>query len=193
MRRHKADSQREEPPVVKSEAICNEKMTGGESNKRKWKPGDLVLNMSSKNLSAHEKEVLQFGIKFSPYPSTVNTFQCLKDMRAFNRRMRLREFFIDSEKCEEEEGWMKTKKASAFTPPKNRETNLDSYLDIVNGETMKLLKIDSDAEWKNMSENQKHALEDLKKNKDITIKPADKGGALTVMDTEKYNEAIVSE
>ena len=81
--------------------------------KQKWKSGDLILNMSSKSLSAHEEEVLKLGIKFSPYPSTVNTFQCLKDIRSFNRRLRLKEFFLDSGTREEQPNWIKTKKASS--------------------------------------------------------------------------------
>ena len=148
--------------------------------------------MSSKELSAHEKEVLELGIKFCPYPSSVNYFQCTKDMRAFNRRMRLKEFFADSEDRENQNPpWMKNPKVSNFTPPKNRETNLDSYLDLVNSDTLKLLKTNNDEDWHNLTESQRQALEKLRKNKDLTIKSADKGGALTVMDTSGYNEAIV--
>ena len=82
--------------------------------------------------------------------------------------------------------WMKNEKVSNFTPPKNRETNLDSYLDLTNNETLKLLKTNSDEDWHNLTECQRKALEGLKKNKDLTIKSADKGGALVVMDTAKY-------
>ena len=106
--------------------------------------------------------------------------------------MRLREFFVDTEERQSHKPpWMKNERVSNFTPPKNRETNLDSYLDLTNNETLKLLKTNSDEDWHNLTEGQRQALEGLKKNKGLTIKSADKGGALVVMDTEKYNEAIV--
>ena len=137
--------------------------------------------------------MLELGIKFCPYPSSINYFQCLKDMRGFNRRMRLKEFFVDMEGEESQiPPWMKNEKVSNFTPPKNRETNLDSYLDVTNKETLKLLKTNSDEEWHNLTDLQRQALESMRKNKEIIIKSADKGGALTVMDTAKYNEAIMS-
>ena len=119
-------------------------------------------------------------------------FQYMKDSRAFNRRMRLKEYFVDSEEQEKQPGWMKnSRKPSAFSPPRNRETNLDSYLDLVNGETMNLLKIKSDEGWENLTQHEKQALERLRSDKGLTIKPADKGGALTVMDTSDYEEGIV--
>ena len=151
--------------------------------------------MSSKELSTSEREVLELGIKFCPYPPSVNYFQCLKDMRAFNRRMRLKEFFVDEDDKDKQDmapPWMRKERVSNFTPPKNRETNLDSYLDLINNETLRLLKTNSDQDWNNLTDLQRQALEAMQKNKELTIKSADKGGALTVMDTEKYNEAIRS-
>ena len=96
-----------------------------------------------------------FPFSLNPIPDKINTFQCLKDIRAFNRRMRLKEFFVDSENRERPPEWMKESKNSTFSPPKNRETNLDSYLDIVNGDTLKLLNINSDSEWSNLTNHQK--------------------------------------
>ena len=48
--------------------------------RNKWKPGDLILNLSRKQLTAHEEEVLKKGIKFSPYPKKVNMYQYIQEM-----------------------------------------------------------------------------------------------------------------
>ena len=40
--------------------------------------------------------------------------------------------------------------------------------------------------WNNLSDNQRKALIHLSNDKSITIKPADKGGTIVIMDTEKY-------
>ena len=40
--------------------------------------------------------------------------------------------------------------------------------------------------WNNLSDDQRKALIHLSNNKSITVKPADKGGAIVIMDTEKY-------
>ena len=58
--------------------------------------------------------------------------------------MRLKEFSIDSPPAEPRPEWMKEKKPSHFTPEKNRETHLDSYLDLITTDTLNLLKINSD-------------------------------------------------
>ena len=171
-----------------------EENTKGNSKtgRAKWKPGDLVLNLSKRDLTGHEEEVLKKGIKFCPYPEKINTFQYMKDLKAFNRRMRLKEYFVDSKERDMQPEWMKNnKKQSVFTPPRNRETNLDSYLDMINSETMDLLKINSDKHWENLTEHEKLALEKLRRDKGLIIKPADKGGALTVMDTPGYEEGIL--
>ena len=40
--------------------------------------------------------------------------------------------------------------------------------------------------WNNLSDDQRKALIHLSNDKSITLKPADKGGAIVIMDTEKY-------
>jgi hypothetical protein len=79
--------------------------------KKKWKAGDLVLNLSSKELTPSQKEVCCFGIKFCPYPVKINMFNCFKDIAAFCRRMRLKEYFLNSEPNERPE-WMKANRSS---------------------------------------------------------------------------------
>ena len=84
---------------------------------------------------------------------------------------------------------MKRTKGSKFTPQK-RDSHLETYLDLVSTETIKLLKIDSDSNWENMSLSQREALKKLKQDNSIIIKPADKGGAIVILDRADYEKAI---
>lgn len=161
-----------------------------EKRKEKWKKGDLILNLSDATLTGSEMELLKLGIKFCPSPSRVDYFRVFKDVTAFCRRMRLREFFVDAPALPPMPKWKKGMKNSHFNP-KNREANLETYLDLVSTETINLLKTNSDEHLKNMDLNKREALEKLKKNKNIILKNADKGGALVILNINHYNEAIL--
>ena len=147
--------------------------------------------MSSKMLNTHEEDILKKGIKFSPYPAKINMYQYVQELSAFQRRMRLREFFVDTDSKEETPEWMRVKKKSTFTPTKGRECNLDTYLEQVTTDTLKLLRVNSDANCENLTGKEREALEVLRKEESIVIKPADKGGALVIMDKVDYDEAVL--
>jgi hypothetical protein len=156
----------------------------------KWKKGDLVVNLSEKILTPSEKEVLSKGLKFCPYPDRINLFEYLKDITSFQRRMRLKEYFLDAETRDKRPEWM-GRKASSFTPPKSREANLEAYLDIVASETTKMLRTKTDENWDNLTQNERDTLNKLSKTRNLVFKPADKGGALVVMDREEYKNAML--
>ena len=86
---------------------------------------------------------------------------------------------------------MKVKKKSSFTPNKGRECNLDAYLEQVTMDTLKLLRVSSDTNCDNLTMKEREALEGLRKDESIIIKPADKGGALVIMDKVDYEEAVL--
>ncbi|GFR79239.1 low-density lipoprotein receptor-related protein [Elysia marginata] len=72
---------------------------------------------------------------------------------------------------------------SNFTPFSGRDSNLDTYIDIISKEIMTSKPRKT---FPNLRNGEKQALNDLKKNKNITIKPADKGGAVVVLNTSDY-------
>ena len=47
--------------------------------------------------------------------------------------------------------------------------------------------------WNNLTENQRTALRDLSRDESIGIKPADKGGILVIMDSDKYKAACLQQ
>ena len=58
---------------------------------------DLVVNLSSYQLTADKLKVLSKGLKFIPTPRNINKTEVLADIKKFGRRMRLNEFFHDRE------------------------------------------------------------------------------------------------
>ena len=98
---------------------------------------DLVVNLSSYQLTADEIKVLSKGLKFIPTPQNINKTEVLADIKKFGRRMRLNEFFhdreavsSDSEQSDHNNSYDKHSfhKPSNFTPKSGREPALDLYL-----------------------------------------------------------------
>ena len=85
------------------------------------------------------------------------------------------------------------KTASIWTAPHGRNNNLDSYIHKIENELDVLVHDLNTSKVKlhdNLSSNQRRALHDQKRNNDIEIKPADKGGSIVVMNKDNYIEEI---
>ena len=92
-----------------------------------------VVNISDVQLSPTEVTLLSKGVTFCPTPPKLDTFQLQNDLDNFHRRLRLKEFFYDSEDSDEE-AYQPTpfrQKKRKWTPPKNREPALESYIQTV--------------------------------------------------------------
>ena len=117
------------------------------------------------------------------------------DLTDFKRRLRLKHFFHDknekdntetdgnNENEDPDETTHRYKKTSTWTPPKNLDPALDSYIhnierDITNMQPTKI----SD----NLTTQERDALQKLTRRTDIVIKPADKGSGTVVMDKQFY-------
>lgn len=59
-----------------------------------------IINISQKNFSIHEIELLKRGLKFTPTPKK-NDVDVIKDTEEFCKKLRLREFFQNSENSDE--------------------------------------------------------------------------------------------
>ena len=74
-------------------------------------------------------------------------------------------------------------KPSTFTPNAGRDNALDMYINVINRE---LMTFTPKKTFPNLRNEEKKALKELRNNKDVTIKPADKGGAVVVLNTTDY-------
>ncbi|XP_060073403.1 uncharacterized protein LOC132553191 [Ylistrum balloti] len=104
--------------------------------------------------------------------------------RKSNRRVRLKHFFRNQPASEPQP----FRKASGWTPPSGIDSHLDTFLNIIT-ETIKT-EVAPRKVKNNLTKQERLALESLMNNVEIIIKPADKGGAVVVMDKTDYiNEA----
>ena len=74
-----------------------------------------------------------------------------------------------------------------WTLPEGRNQTLDLYIDCFRNKAQKeLQKLSKKKSTINLSDNEKLTIKTLRCNKTIVIKPADKGGAIVVMNEEDY-------
>ena len=138
-----------------------------------------VLNLSHRVLSEGEVSLLSKGLKFSPTPTGLNKAQLKADFDIFKRRMRLRWFFRDTDSNNLDKNSLKFKCKSSWSPS-NTDPLLESYLAQFEKE---VLSVQAEGKYhSNLSSSELTALNNLKCDRNIVIKEADKGSAVVVWD-----------
>ena len=140
---------------------------------------DIIVNLSDYELSDSEKSLLRKGLKFVPTPTSLNRTELAVDTKKYSRRMRLKEFFAGQQAPTTTNKYKK----STFTPAYGRDRTLDNYLQTLNNT---IQGMDGKKVRSNLTEDEKDALESLRKNTSIVIFPADKGGALVILNRSSY-------
>lgn len=146
-----------------------------------------VMNLSSITLSPDQMSALSKGLNFCPATGGFNEFQLFKDLDNFARNMRLREYFHDRPPTDEARTALPSHKH--WTPPTQRDTCLDMYIKAVHRDVRAAYQKQIPFRC-NITNKEKKALEELAGCPEIVIKPADKGGAIVILDKADYvNEA----
>ncbi|XP_066451040.1 uncharacterized protein [Eleutherodactylus coqui] len=147
-----------------------------------------VINLSSHNPTEVELSVLSRGLSFCPTKMFVKTELC-SDMEEYFRRLRLKEFFHNTEdtgllstQTEEKLG---AKKKSDWSPPPGRSPTLDKYIDSFRHKVQSTILDKQKKEAFNINMQEKRSNYALK-SKEITIKPSDKDGAIVLMNISDY-------
>ena len=144
-----------------------------------------VVNLSSVNINETEIKLLSKGLSFCPAPHKIDWIELKTDLSDFTRRLRLKGYFYGKESSEyynaEDDNPFKRK--STWTPDKNREPALDLCIHLI---TKDILNTKPLKTADKLTKQEREALKNLTERNDIVIKPADKGKATVIMDTEKY-------
>ncbi|GFR95206.1 flagellar protein FliL [Elysia marginata] len=150
---------------------------------------NTVVNLSHHALTDTQTEVLSKNLNFCPTPKNVNYVELSEDVHRFTRRLRLAEFFYDEETDSKENETTADDKdnqntddvtdtttkaplpsflytTSDFTPFSGRDSNLDTYIDIISKEilTSKPRKTSP-----NLRTGEKRPLTSLRKTKKISL------------------------
>ena len=152
-----------------------------------------VVNLSSHILSDHEHSILSRGLKFCSTPVSLDRLQLRTDLAKFARRLRLKlyhhkdesdvESRPDSSHTHELLNHPLLKKQSTFTPSPGTDLFLDAYIAAVDADIMNEI---TPKTYRNITSDEHKALHDLKTNRRIIIKEADKGSSVVIQDREQY-------
>ncbi|XP_033121407.1 uncharacterized protein LOC117120505 [Anneissia japonica] len=170
--------------------ICN---TTARTSGRESDSSKSVVNHSTYSPTPAELSVLYRGLSFCP-STNIDQIHLCGDLEAFFRRLRLKEFFhahgpaIDnSNRQQVTNPNLRTKRNDAnWTPTEGRNPKLDLYINCFrNRVRSEIINLKRKCNY-NLSPLERKAVETHKTNRDIVIKPADKGGATVIMNTGDY-------
>ncbi|CAJ0948237.1 unnamed protein product [Ranitomeya imitator] len=160
---------------------------------------ELVVNISSVVLSDVEVKVLSKGLSFCP-SNNPDWFGMEGDLQGYFWRLRLSSYFSDKADSLNADGGNVTKgftlrevglyNKSNFQPP-NRNHFVESYIELVQRDIEKMKNIFRPVTAQNLTSIERKTLNALAEKTLITIKPADKSGAVVVMDSSKYRAEIL--
>ncbi|XP_041439924.1 uncharacterized protein LOC121400598 [Xenopus laevis] len=137
-----------------------------------------------------ETAVLAKGLTFVPSTRT-HDFNMAVDNYKFTRSLRLREHYGCSLKGQAQDTTPPGYKLRNNFDPITHNTSLKTFSRMVNGAIR-----DTPAQIHNrgnLNKKEREALEQLKNNPSIIIKPADKGGAVVILDYAYYKSEICSQ
>ncbi|XP_072420898.1 uncharacterized protein [Chiloscyllium punctatum] len=141
------------------------------------------------DLPLHEdkRSVLSKGLTFIPLHSRINEFNTRRDIEQFFHRLRLRAYFHnqDSRPPSEDPFAHLQHTASTWTPCAGLLPALDLFISNCRRDINRL-NLSTSLPHSNLSPSQHAALQSLCSNPNLTIKPADKGGAVVVWHTDLY-------
>ena len=134
-------------------------------------------------LSEPEKAILSKGLNFVPIAKRTDKFLVKQDLEKFLCRMQLKAFFHDksnSNASSDKDVFQKlNNRKSKWTPPDSQFATVDFFLQKCWHDISKL-KFNHNSRSFNLKPDEWSALLNLRKRKDITIKAANKGGAVVV-------------
>ena len=148
-----------------------------------------VFNYSSIELNPAMEKVLDRGLNFCIQPLKLDLTQVLVDYKRFERTMIWIEYFYGDESPSIEKPIFKTMKTNL---PKNHKTpnGLKTYLNACRSE---ILDPQNRVKAKNnLPKDEMVALKELiqlQKERKITIKPADKGAGIVILNFESYDKS----
>ena len=133
-----------------------------------------VVNLSKRKLSESEISLLSKGLKFIPTSNTIDKAKLKIELEAIGRMLRLKWFFRDDEKKFNPDKF----KPKSTSKPRNKDAAIEIYL---SSREEKLMSIEIPKDkYNNLTREERGALFDLKNEKTMVIKGAEKVSAVVV-------------
>ena len=136
------------------------------------------MNLSSRNLTDSEISLSLKGLNFILTSNTIDKAKLTTKLEALGRILRLKLHFRN----EENEFELDQFKPKSNFNPRNKDAAIEIYMSSLEEKLIKL-EIPKD-KCNSLTSKERQALYDLKNNKNIVVKGADKGSAVVVWDRE---------
>ena len=139
-----------------------------------------VVNLSKRKLNGTDISLLSKGLNFVPTCNNMDKAKLKMELEAFGRMLRLKWHFRNENKDIHRDMF---KPKSKFNP-RNKDAAIELYLSSLEEKLMKV-EVPKD-KFNNLTNSERKALYDLKNDKSIVIKSADKGSLVVMWDREEY-------
>ena len=163
-----------------------------QKNRLKKQPITVVFNESKLILTQDMEKVLNRGLKFAITPLKLDITQVLTEFRRFERTMVWYEFWFGRKTEEAYKPPMFKAKKSNFPRNHRAPKGLNDFLAAVKSDIMD--PKNRNVVRSNISEGEKEALKELvklQKERQIVIKPCDKGAGIIILDFQEYLRACL--
>ena len=149
---------------------------------------NTVVNLSSRALTPSEESLLTKGLNFCPTPGEQLLAQKHDDLENFHNKLRWKSFFLNHELSADNFS-SAISRCKVFRPEKPpRAPPGSSHLETF--ATINEIELNRSRPFnpakQNLTRSERESIRSLMLDKSITIKPADKGGAVVVMNTSDY-------
>ena len=126
-------------------------------------------------------------MSFIPTPGIYSKIKLNDELQNFYCLIKLKAYFIDTESTTEKDGntILIPQKQKPWTPSQNHHS-IEAFIDLVQHDINDAKILNTKKPKYNLTKGEQKALEELSKRDDIIITNADKGGAIVVMDIDKY-------
>lgn len=140
-----------------------------------------MVNLSDTILGQSEINLLAKGLKFVPKPLKTTKEEVQASIADFSRRTKLAYFFHDKPRMSDPKPFIE--KSDWLPEDTQLHEDLLKELENLEKESDKIKLRNGPP---NLSKSEKHAIRSLQNNKNIIIKPADKGSATVIMNKKDY-------
>ena len=146
-----------------------------------------MINLSNNSFTVYEYKVLGYNSNFIPTPEHLNKYKLMQNISDFSRSIKLKAHFKNETLPDKNDESFRFRPAPAqkWTPPNVHHTVntfIESFENQVKNESKKCTRTRKN----NLNKHELKALMDLQQRDDIIIINADKGGAMTIIDTKDY-------
>ena len=146
-----------------------------------------VINLATHSFTVYENKLLGYNSNFIPTPGRLNTDQLHKDISNFGRKLKLKAHFTNNLPMDknDETTHFRPQPNNKWTPPNTHHT-IKTFIESFENQVKEDISKFKSNKTNNLTRNEIKALTELQERDDIIIINADKGGAITILDTDDY-------